>query len=564
MQGRGHPDSRDVSPPSPVILSGSFLAVDPRPPAVIASSVRLAAGAASAPDLAAALAALAGVAAELADAAASDEALPGALATAATALGASECSLWLWDAGVLRPVAGSRGARLSAETVAATLAAVHASTGGAPVSDEVGVVVRPLELDRRPLGAVALAGAAPLSPERQVVFEALAAMLVPRLAHAEQTRRLQSEVARRTRQIDEERRFTERIIDSLPLGLYVIDRQYRIQVWNRKRETGLQGVSREEAVGRTVFEILHRQPAEMLRREFEEVFRTGVVQHFSMESNSTGELRYYRITKIPMRAFDGEVTHVITIGEDVTDWREAQERFAQAEKLAAIGQLAAGVMHEINNPLATIAACAESLSLSLDDAKAAGWPAPVESGEYLRIVESEVQRSKRIVDRLLEFSRPKPLSPEPVDLNAVLEQTLFLLKHHSRFKRFTVHTELADPPPVARGNGEQLVQVLMALLINAMDASVDDGVIHVRTVGPGRSRPAQVAIEVRDEGQGIPRRQLAKIFEPFYTTKAPGRGTGLGLSICYGIVSEHGGRIEAESEEGQGSLFRVVLPAGTA
>ncbi len=408
----------------------------------------------------------------------------------------------------------------------------------------------------------------PLDAQASLLLRTVADLLAPAIGHARRRHELEQEVALRVQQVEDERRFTERIIDSLPVGLYVIDRDYRIGVWNRKRETGLQGISRDEAVGRTIFEILHRQPAEMLREEFEDVFRTGAVQHFSMESSSTGDLRYYRISKIPMRDDDGAVTHVITIGEDVTESREAQERFAQAEKLAAIGQLAAGVMHEINNPLATIAACTESLAMALGDGSTEPVMFPAEAGDYLRIVESEVQRCKRIVDRLLEFSRPKPLTPEPVDINAVVEQTIFLLKHHSRFKRFTVHVDLAETPPVTRGNFEQLVQVLMALLINAMDAteeqpSGDPVAIDVTT--RGISEPSALAvIEVRDRGHGIPRSQLAKIFEPFYTTKAPGRGTGLGLSICYGIIAEHGGRMEVESVDESGAIFRVLLPAGEA
>ncbi len=475
--------------------------------------------------------ALGGIAARLAGAATSDEELQAALAGIAALAGATGCTL-------------RRGAHIQDEGDAGPRIVVELTgAGGSP-------------------GALVLHGIDELPSAVDPALEVVRGMLALHLAHAGRMRELERELDRRAQEMEDERLFTQRIIDSLPLSLYVIDRDYRIRAWNRWRETGLQGVSRDDAIGRTVFEILHRQPATMLRREFEDVFATGEVQHFSMESTSTGELRYYRITKIPMRAHGGDdVSHVITIGEDVTDWREAQERFAQAEKLAAIGQLAAGVMHEINNPLATIAACAESLGLALADMRSAGAPVPPEGGEYIRIVESEVRRSKRIVDRLLEFSRPKPLTPEPVDLNAAVEQTLFLLKHHSRFKAFTVRTELSDPPPVARGNGEQLVQVLMALLINAMDASPEAGVIDVRSMRLEGDAP-QVAIEVSDRGHGIPRRQMAKIFEPFYTTKAPGRGTGLGLSICYGIVSEHGGRLDVESEEGEGSTFRIVLPAG--
>lgn len=505
-----------------------------------------------------ALASLAALAAGLAEGGTLDEQLPRAARAVADVTAAAGCAIWLVD-GTAPALAAAVG------VPPCDVALVERVLGGARCDDgAAGLRVLPLLFGERAVGALAVSAQPALEPERESLLHSMAGILASTVGQALGRRELERELALRVRQLDDERRFTERIIDSLPVGLYVIDRDYRISVWNRKRETGLQGISREEAVGRTIFEILHRQPAEMLRQEFDDVFTTGEVQHFSMESNATGELRYYRISKIPMRDSSGDVTHVITLGEDVTESREAQERFAQAEKLAAIGQLAAGVMHEINNPLATIAACAESLSLALGDACRDGATIPGETGDYLRIVESEVQRCKRIVDRLLEFSRPRPLSPEPVDLNAVVEQTLFLLKHHTRFKMFAVNVDLAPSPPVTRGNMEQLVQVLMALLINSMDATGEQqGTIDVSTstvAGP----PEQAVLEVRDHGHGIPRSQLAKIFEPFYTTKAPGRGTGLGLSICYGIVAEHGGRIEAESTDGEGAVFRVQLPSGGA
>jgi len=414
------------------------------------------------------------------------------------------------------------------------------------------VLARILDAKRHTLGGASPASPAAPNQEENAFLSAVAGILAPVLKQAKYARRLESEVIERTQQIDRERRMTARIIDSLPVGLYVIDREYRISVWNRKRETGMQGVSRDDAIGRTIFEILHRQPASVLRREFDDVFATGRLQTFQMESRASGELRTYRISKIPMRLDDGPVTHVITVGEDVTEWREAQERFAQAEKLAAIGTLAAGVMHEINNPLATIAACAESLELSLSD-----QPPVLHDG--LRLIQSEVARCKGITDSLLDFSRPKATDKTLVDVNAAIERTLFVLKHHSRFKKLTVETDLDQSlGPVVLANEEQLVQVFMALLINAMDAMREQGTIELRTRSGDDKRT--VIAEVVDHGDGIRRADLPKIFEPFYTTKAPGRGTGLGLSICYAIVAEHGGRIEVDSTPGEGSVFRIVLP----
>jgi two-component system NtrC family sensor kinase len=263
---------------------------------------------------------------------------------------------------------------------------------------------------------------------------------------------------------------------------------------------------------------------------------------------------------------DGAVSHVITVGEDITEWKAALERTAQSEKLAAIGQLAAGVMHEINNPLATIAACAETMALSVEAHAATDHPAPPGFAEYLRIVDHEVHRCRGIIDGLLNFSRAKPVQRVRVGLNAVVEQTLFLLKHHGRFKRYPVRLELADAGgPHVTADPDQLTQVLMGLLLNAADAIGDPDAfaegeeprgITLRTGAEG----GEAYVDVVDEGKGIARDELTKIFEPFYTTKGPGAGTGLGLAIAYGIVRDHGGRIDVDSTLGVGSTFRVVLP----
>ena len=353
--------------------------------------------------------------------------------------------------------------------------------------------------------------------------------------------------------------FTQQILDSLPLGLHVVDREYRVRAWNRTRESGMQGVQRDDALGRSIFELLRRQPEEVLRREFDSVFRTGEILRFDIESSAAGDARVYRVSKIPMRDGSGVVTHVITIGEDVTDAIRAQEEAAQARKLAAVGTLAAGAMHEINNPLATIGACAETLAMQLANAS---MPEElrVSFAELCDIIDHEVHRSKRILNGLLDFSRPTGATRSPSDLRDIIEQTLRLLKYHPTFKAMQVDVEVAaDVQLVVRADRDQLVQVLMALMLNAMDAMHHTGTIRLRAL---RSpvRGAEVVTEVIDDGTGISAAVRHRLFEPFFTTKPPGRGTGLGLSICYGIVADHGGRIEVDSSVGKGSTFRVILP----
>lgn len=491
------------------------------------------------------LAALAQIAAALATGDAPTEVLGGVLARVADTVQASSVSLWLMDEMELRC-----NARVGAPPPTGAVVRARLSQLGRDAGSDI-LVVR-LDAAHHPLGALVLSPTRQLNPAERTFLATVADILAPVLRQAAYAHRLESEVIERTRQIDRERRVTERIIDSLPVGLYVIDREYRISVWNHKRETGMQGVSREEAIGRTIFEILHRQPANVLRREFDEVFATGRLQIFQMESTASGELRTYRLSKIPMRLDDGPVTHVITVGEDVTEWRQAQDRFSQAEKLAAIGTLAAGVMHEINNPLATIAACAESLELANEEAAA-------ELADGLRLIQSEVLRCKGIVDSLLDFSRPKSADKSMVDVNAAIERTLFVLKHHTRFKKLQVKVELDRTlGRVVKANEEQLVQVFMALLLNAMDAMQERGTVALRTKWGDDA--GTIVTEIVDQGEGIRRADLPKIFEPFFTTKAPGRGTGLGLSICYAIIAEHGGRIEVESAPGEGSVFRILLP----
>ncbi len=482
-----------------------------------------------------------------------ERALPAGLRAMRKALRASGCSIWLPEA------QGMRCAWGVGQDGFAVDAAEHAARSRRSSATDPSVV--PLRTGRRTVGLLVVKLGRPPDGEASALVAGVAGVLVPILAQRARLHELEATVAAGTREIENQRAFFERIVDTLPVGLYVIDREFRVRAWNRKRETGLQGVARSQVLGHTVFDVLHRQPADVLRREFDEVFAKGDIQQFQTESNATGEPRVYRLTKIPMRTGAGEITHAITIGEDITEWKKAEARIAQAEKLAALGTMAAGVMHEINNPLATIAAAAESLEMRVNDGQLAGDALVPELHAVLQLIAHEVSRCGGIVGGVLDFSRPRPARREPVLVNALVERTLFLLKHHARFKTLRVVTRLDAATPIVVGNDEQLLQVLMALLMNAMDAmdaGPAEGEIRVRTAA---ADAGQVLVEVADDGVGIRREELPRIFEPFFTTKPVGRGTGLGLSVCYSIVADHGGRIEVSSTFGQGSVFRVLLPA---
>lgn len=342
-------------------------------------------------------------------------------------------------------------------------------------------------------------------------------------------------------------------IDSLPVGLYVVDREYRVVLWNRKRETGTQGLRRGDVLGKRVVEVLRRQPADVLQAEFDRVFSTGEVRVDEQEVHVGNDVRTYRTTRLPMRLDGSGISHVITVGEDVTEARAFQRAMHQTEKLAAVGQLAAGVMHEINNPLATIGGCAAAIAGRL------GSTAEPVVTEYLGIIDSEVTRCTNIIDGLLDFSRAGRGGAviELVDLHALLDRTLNLLEHHQRFRRLVVTREFAAALPNVRGNGERLVQAAMAILLNAADATGGHGHVVMRTSAEGDN----VVAEFEDDGPGIAPDVLPKIFDPFFTTKGPARGTGLGLAICYGIVADHQGRLEVRSEPGVRTIFRMTLPA---
>ena len=357
---------------------------------------------------------------------------------------------------------------------------------------------------------------------------------------------------------EEHRKFTEAILDALPVSLYVIDRDYRIVTWNRHREIGAQGIPRDSAIGRNIFEVLAKYPQGHLRQEFERAFHTGKIERIEQSTiDDDGSTRHWLVSKVPMRSSEtGEITHVITVGEDVTVRVEAIHAVGRAEKLAAIGRLAAGVVHEINNPLATISACAESLESRVSEGVFGESEETEELGEYLGLIRSEAFRCKSITNGLLDFSRMRTGNRFPLDIAEILKSSARLIVHQKRGSDINITFEIAENLPNVIADGGQIQQAIIALATNAIDAMPNGGTLTFRAFVQSN----RVVIEVQDTGFGIEPENMSKIFEPFFTTKEVGKGTGLGLAVCYGIITENGGRLAVRSNVGVGTTFTIFLP----
>ena len=357
---------------------------------------------------------------------------------------------------------------------------------------------------------------------------------------------------------EEHRKFTEAILDALPVSLYVIDRDYRIVTWNRHREIGAQGIPRDSAIGRNIFEVLAKYPQGRLKREFERAFQTGKIERIEQSTiDDDGSTRHWLVSKVPMRDEEtGEISHVITVGEDVTVRVEAIHAVGRAEKLAAIGRLAAGVVHEINNPLATISACAESLESRVGEGVFGESEETEELGEYLGLIRSEAFRCKSITNGLLDFSRMRTGNRFSIDIGEILKSSARLIAHQKRGSNINIEFDIAENLPNVAADGGQIQQAVIALATNAIDAMPDGGTLTFRAFEQGH----RIIIEVQDTGFGIEPENMSKIFEPFFTTKEVGKGTGLGLAVCYGIITENGGRLSVRSNVGIGTTFSIFLP----
>ncbi len=281
-----------------------------------------------------------------------------------------------------------------------------------------------------------------------------------------------------------------------------------------------------------------------------EIDRNGAVREYEVEMvDRVGRQMVVLITAHRRQEEGRAAGGFVAVLRDITEKRRMDKHLAQTEKLAAMGQLAAGVAHEINNPLGVISLYSNLI------AKTA--PADPQIQKDLKVIHKHARHCKEIVESLLRFARRSDPKKVSCDIHAVIDEVLGVLTHRLESGSIEVSRRFAaDLPPVTADTG-QMKQVFMNLFLNAAQAMPEGGRITVTT---GFKDPGMLEVRITDTGSGIAPKDLDRIFDPFFTTKGPGAGTGLGLSVTYGIIEQHDGRIEVESAPGSGTTFVIHLP----
>ena len=387
----------------------------------------------------------------------------------------------------------------------------------------------------------------PISSEDMALVGAVAAQAATALENA----RLYGQLRATADEIDQLRQFSDSVVESLTDGLVVVDLDDRVLRCNRRVEA-LVGRSGEAAVGRPLSAIFSPSFVDALQASRRESPMGATLYRVPIAKGDGASTRALlaNVGIAPFQTADGRQAGWIFVLEDITDRANLEEQLRLSEKMAAIGLLAAGVAHEVNTPLTGIS----SFTQMLLDRADPGDPRT----QLLEKIERQTFRAAKIVNSLLNLARPTgaEAGPAPVDVNGVIGDVLSLLEHQFRMSRIQVRRELENPGVVVSGVEYKLQQVFLNLFLNGRDAMPKGGWLSVTTsVVKG-----QAVIEVGDTGVGIPAEHLARIYDPFFTTKPDGRGTGLGLSVTYGIVQEHAGTLTCTSDLGHGTRFRMTLP----
>ena len=345
----------------------------------------------------------------------------------------------------------------------------------------------------------------------------------------------------------------ERIFRATADGMRVIDRDFNVTRVNDAYTT-LSGVSKNNAVTSKCYEemgnqLCHTARCPLTRIIGGEDYVEGEVENERSDGIKTACI----LAATPLRGPDGELTGIIESLKDVTELRKAQEQLQHSQLLASLGEMTAGIAHEVNNPLGSVLLYSELL-MAGDTSR--------QTKKDLKVIHDEAKRAARIMTDLLTYSRKVRYEVRRLDLHRILSKLLDMRRYTERVHNIAVSTDFAEGPLWIRGDSSHLKQLFMNLMLNAEEAVKESGGGHIEVTT--RRDGEWARISVSDDARGIPPENLRQVFYPFFTTKDVGEGTGLGLSTCYGIVTNHNGLIRAENNEAGGATFTVELPMATS
>lgn len=343
------------------------------------------------------------------------------------------------------------------------------------------------------------------------------------------------------------------LFDNIPLSIYIVNKDYSIAAINKHRARQLD-LSIPRIVGRKCYKVLFNRdgicPGCLINMSLLEGKDSLRLHQFWKEGQEDHEHpTMLEIASYPVLNDDKNIVQAIMVENDITEKRRLEDSLIQNEKMAAVGQLAAGMAHEINNPLAAIIANAQLIKRAAKNDQ--------DIFESADLIEQAGVRASQTIRDLLRFSRQESYTFTKTDLNDSINKVISLLQFELIKKNAQVILDLQPDMPPINASEDHLQSVWVNLIVNAADAASDETLeIRITT----RYANGEFITLVADNGQGIPEDKISKIFTPFFTTKSPGRGTGLGLSICHRIVKSHGGEIRVESRPGYGTKFIVILP----
>ena len=336
----------------------------------------------------------------------------------------------------------------------------------------------------------------------------------------------------------------EKIISTISDSLILFSPDFKILIVNKSLLSLLE-YNDEELIGQPATKLFGQKQDEIL----EELLQKGNLQNLEQGfKTQSGEIIPISASYSLIKDKENENAGIVCVARDIREMKDLQAKLISAEKMSAIGQLAGGVAHEINNPMGVILGFAQSISRRIKEDDPLYLP--------LKSIEREAVRCRKLVVDLLTFSRAEKTKAEETDINQTIEETLSFIEARSKVKGIDIIKEYGNRIPRIMVNKNQIQQVIVNLCNNAMDAMSDGGKIKIATKETG----GWILIEVSDTGKGMTKEVKKHLFEPFFTTKEVGKGTGLGLSLCYEIINSNKGTIEVESEPDKGTVFIIKLP----